>query len=134
VHRSSLDAGELHNVDWDDSDAGPHAMNGSVYDQQAALERAGGDVDRARRFLDLLLASFPQAERSLSEALERNDLNDLQENAHRLAGAASYCGAVALREAARRLEARAREGATETNAALTRDLIDQMARFRQATA
>ena len=124
----------MNNVDWDDSDAGPHTMNGSVYDKHAALERAGGDVDRAMRFLDLLLASFPQAERSLSEALERNDLNDLQENAHRLAGAASYCGAVALREAARRLETQAREGAPERHAALTRDLIDQIVRFRAAAS
>jgi len=124
----------MYNVDWNHNDAGSHAMNGSVYDKHAALERAGGDVDRARRFLDLLLASFPQAEHSLSEALDRNDLNDLQENAHRLAGAASYCGAVALRAAARRLETRTREGAPEHYAALTRDLIDQIARFRTAAS
>ncbi|MGD8312447.1 MAG: Hpt domain-containing protein [Gammaproteobacteria bacterium] len=109
-------------------------MNSVVYNRQAALERAGGDLNRARRFLDLLLESFTQAERSLSQALDRNDMNELLGNAHKLAGAASYCGAEAVREAASRLETRAREGATESNAALTRDLLDQIVRFRQATA
>lgn len=104
-----------------------------TYDNQAALDRAGGDPDRARRFLEILLESFPRAERSLAAALDRNDLHDLQGHAHSLAGAASYCGAVALREAAKRLETRAREGDLEGNTALTRDLLEQIARFRMVT-
>jgi hypothetical protein len=40
---------------------------------------------------------------------------------------------VALREAAKRLETRAREGDLEGNTALTRDLLEQIARFRMVT-
>jgi HPt (histidine-containing phosphotransfer) domain-containing protein len=107
-----------------------HTMKSIVYDKQVALAQAGGDPGTARRFLDMLLESLSQAERSFYEALDRNDLHDLKENAHRLAGAAPYCGAVALHESAKRLESRAREGDPELNAALTRELIDQIALFR----
>jgi HPt (histidine-containing phosphotransfer) domain-containing protein len=105
-------------------------VNNIVYDEQDALERAGGDPGRARLFLDMLLESLPQAAHSLATALDRNDVDALQDNAHRLAGAASYCGAAALREAAKALETRACEGDLLWNASLTRNLLEQIVRFR----
>lgn len=118
------------------SDANPvaHTVNDNVYDRQAALDRAGGDPGTAMRFLDMLLDLLAQTEYSLSQALDHDDLIDLKEQAHRLAGAAPYCGATALQEAAKRLETRAREGERDLNTALTRDLIDQIARFRMVTS
>lgn len=108
-------------------------MNSHIYDKQDALERAGGDPHRAQRFLAMLLESLPQVEQSISRALDGNDAPALQEHAHRLAGAASYCGATAMREAAVRLEARAREGDPQWNSALANELMKQIARFRKTT-
>ncbi len=109
-------------------------MKSIVYDQQIALNRARGDQTVARRFVAMLLESLPEAECSVSEALARDDLYKLKESAHRLAGAAGYCGAVALQEVATRLERQSREGTPESNAALTRELLDEIERFRRLTA
>lgn len=106
------------------------AVNSAVYDKDDALEHAGGDPALARRFLDMLLESLPQAERSLASALGNNNTAGLREHAHRLAGAAAYCGACALRRAALRLETRVRENDRKGNSLLTRELLEQITRFR----
>ncbi|MGD2112954.1 MAG: Hpt domain-containing protein [Gammaproteobacteria bacterium] len=107
-------------------------MKAVAYDREVALQRAGGDPDIARRFLDMLVDLLSQTETSLAGALEQHNLEALKENAHRLGGAAPYCGALALQEAAKRLETQARAGDHDLNAVLTQDLLDEIQRFRRA--
>jgi HPt (histidine-containing phosphotransfer) domain-containing protein len=109
-------------------------MSSRVYDRQAALDRAGGDPDTARRFLDMLRDLLAQTETALSGALSNDDISALRQAAHRLAGAAPYCGATALQEAAQRLERQSREGEPALNAALARELRGQIEAFHHVTA
>jgi HPt (histidine-containing phosphotransfer) domain-containing protein len=108
-------------------------MKGTVYDREVALRRAGGDPGVARHFLDMLLDLLSQTETSLAGALEQHNLEALKENAHRLGGAAPYCGALALQGAAKRLETQARAGDHNLNTVLTQDLLEEIGRFRRAT-
>jgi HPt (histidine-containing phosphotransfer) domain-containing protein len=106
-------------------------MSSDVYDAQAALERAGGDPHRARQFLAMLLDLLTQVEQALPIAIARNDYNTLKEHAHRLAGAATYCGASALHDAAKQLESLACEEDHELNSALAQVLMNEIAQFRR---
>jgi len=81
-------------------------------------------------FLDLL----SQAEGQLAEALAHNNVADLKEHAHGMAGAALYCGAPALHAAAKRLEHHVIEDDREHNNALVQGLSEQIARFRAAVS
>ena len=103
-----------------------------VHDRQMALDRAGGDPAVARRFLGMFVDLLSRTEGLLADALANNRHEDLKENAHSLAGAALYCGALALHAAAKRLEEQARDGDRELNTALTCELTEQIARFRAA--
>lgn len=108
----------------------PHETTGEVYDEAAALDRACGDPARAQRFLSMLLDLLPRAERSLEEALANDDVDGLRYGAHQISGAASYCGAQALRNAARHMESQVRKGAHADNTDLARRLVAQIERFR----
>ena len=103
-----------------------------VYDEAAALDRACGDPARARRFLAMLLDLLLHTERSLEEALAKDDVDGLRDGAHQISGAASYCGALALGNAARYMESQVRKGALAENTELTHRLMDQIKRFRAA--
>lgn len=75
------------------------------------LERAtGGDASLIAELLGMLRRELPVRKRHLDECLENRDWDGAADTAHRLRGAGSYTGALALERSARQLEERLRAG------------------------
>lgn len=74
------------------------------------VELAGGDAARWRMLLELLAEDLPGSLAHLEEACAENRLDEVGRLAHKLRGAAHYCGAPALRHTAEALERACGEG------------------------
>lgn len=79
-------------------------------DAVALKEVSGGDVDLERQILTQLRRANESDVRLLDEALQSGDLNATLQVAHRIKGSSSMVGAVALADAAERIERAARDG------------------------
>jgi len=94
--------------------AGPEAPPeaGAPADRDRAARRtsaapprpAGGDAALAEELFAMLVEDLPGQRETLAEALEAGDLERLRGCAHQVHGAAAYCGAAALKEAAAAVE------------------------------
>lgn len=82
-------------------------------DEKAALEAAGGDAGLARELLETLMRSLPNELAALQDCSLRKDWRALAEEAHRMRGATSYCGAPALDTCLQQLEYFAASGDPE---------------------
>jgi two-component system sensor histidine kinase BarA len=105
--------------------------NPPVLDRQAALRVTGGDPAMVERLLDLLLSEVPEDRARIGDAIARSDLEEVARVAHRLAGGAAYCGALALETAARALQQAARRGAVDAVAREALALDVEMDRLGQ---
>ena len=70
----------------------------------AGIRLAGGKPDLAEELFSMLIESLPDARHALSRHMERQALQPLLEEVHKLHGATRYCGVPALRQAAATLE------------------------------
>lgn len=95
--------------------AGPEPP--ALIDEADGTRRAGGRADVARELLAMLARSLPESRDELERAHTAGDLQSLHAAAHRLKGAAAYCGVPRLRTEVSELAARAREGDAEGAAA-----------------
>lgn len=68
-----------------------------LLDPDDALERAGGRPEVAAELFTMLCRSLPATAETLQEAHDTNDLDRLRDAAHRLRGAALYCGVPRMR-------------------------------------
>ena len=74
------------------------------FDESIVLQLALGDRALARRYLNTFVAMLPKYRSALLAAYESGDFAGLRDHAHQLAGAAAYCGALALNDAAKALD------------------------------
>ncbi|MCP4040454.1 MAG: hypothetical protein GY731_00665, partial [Gammaproteobacteria bacterium] len=75
-----------------------------VYDREGALKVTGGKEDIADEMWNMLLAELPEYQERFADHNFRADRDKLREQAHKLRGAASYCGVSALAMAVGALE------------------------------
>lgn len=75
-----------------------------VFDWADALNRSAGKPDLAKDILNLLLKSIPDERAALQAAWDADDVSELHQIAHRLAGGARYTGAIALRSSTQTLQ------------------------------
>jgi len=75
-----------------------------VIDRATALERVEGDVELLREIAQLFLEDVPVRLAEIRDALEARDADALRTAAHSLKGAAANLSALAVGEAAKRLE------------------------------
>jgi HPt (histidine-containing phosphotransfer) domain-containing protein/CheY-like chemotaxis protein len=80
-------------------------------DVAKALSVAGGHEDLAERLLHQFLDELPQHLGDIRTASQRADWAMLGQHLHKLRGAATYCGALALAAASESIEQRLRQGA-----------------------
>ena len=97
-----------------------------VIDEELALEQAGGSLELAKELFDMLLKELSQFERVLRAAFECRDWETLQRSAHKLTGAAIYCGVPALKLASETLETKLKRGHTEDVGAYVTHLLEEI--------
>ncbi|WP_133510122.1 Hpt domain-containing protein [Candidatus Thiosymbion oneisti] len=84
-----------------------------AWDEAAALEIAGGNLDLARELVQMLVRGLPQDLSDLRRCFQANDWPLLTTTAHRMRGATSYCGVPALDAHLKALEDSAKAGDRE---------------------
>lgn len=105
-----------------------------VFDLDAALVRLDGDVELFGMLVALYQQDSVQLFQQLTEAAARQDLREVQRNAHSLKGlAANFDGLPAMKVAAR-IETAAREGDLEAASKDISELDAELERLRQALA
>ena len=97
-----------------------------LIDHEEALRRCGHREAIAAELFEQLRASLPSAESALRAAHENSDPDRLRDAAHRLLGAALYCGVPRLQEQARAVEDSARHGDWAALSPAVTDLIATM--------
>jgi two-component system sensor histidine kinase BarA len=80
------------------------------WDNRAALEAAGGDINLACELVNTLVQGLPNELSDLRRCFQANDWPLLIESAHRMRGATSYCGVPALDNQLQDLERCAKSG------------------------
>ena len=79
-------------------------QNDVVIDIPRAIELAANKADLAKDLFQMLIASLPDARKKISASYERQDLQALLHEVHRLHGATRYCGVPALLKASSNTE------------------------------
>ena len=75
-----------------------------IFDENTALEKAGGNAVLMRELLAMLVNELPASVAALEQALQQEGKDTLWDLAHKLKGSTAYCGVPALQEAATALE------------------------------
>ncbi len=120
----------MREVEMDDSQTttvGPRPM-----DQEAALERAGGEHSLLVELANMCLADTPDALESIRTAVEGGDAKGVQRAAHKLKGSLLVLAADPASEAAYRLETIGAEGTLDNAAAALSTLEVELDRLRPA--
>jgi PAS domain S-box-containing protein len=115
--------------------AGPHApaaQPDDVIDRSELLERLDGNMELVRSIIRLFLEDCPRLLSEVRGAMERGDIAGLERAAHALKGATGNFAAKRAVDAARRLEALARDGNLAAAAAACNALEHEVARLRPA--
>lgn len=99
---------------------------GEVIDRDHLERATGGDASLMAELLGMLRDELPSRKRHLDERLEKRDWEGAAEAAHKMRGAGSYTGALALERAAGRLEERLRARDEPGAAAALEDLEDRL--------
>jgi two-component system sensor histidine kinase/response regulator len=93
-----------------------------VIDRTEALERVEGDVDLLRELVQIFLEDLPERVGEIRAALAARDTQILARAAHSLKGSAANISAIAVSDAARRLEKAAQESDLMNASTALRDL------------
>jgi two-component system, sensor histidine kinase and response regulator len=91
------------------SPAPPPAPAAVAFDHASALERVEGDLELLTDLIGIFLEDLPRQVDALRKAVEDQDPNRIEQEAHRLKGAAASLGATAVSAGAARLEQSGRE-------------------------
>lgn len=106
------------------------AMGREPMDEEAALERAGGEHDLLVELAGLCLADAPAALDDIRSALEQGDAKALQRAAHKLKGSLLVLAADPASDAAYRLETIGAQGALDRAASALATLEAEIERLR----
>jgi two-component system, NarL family, sensor histidine kinase BarA len=77
------------------------------------IKQSNNKPDLAQELLDMLNLELPEFQQSLSQALQTNDLKQLQFITHKLHGACCYCGANDLKKTLLSLEGKIKHLTTD---------------------
>jgi PAS domain S-box-containing protein len=106
--------------------AAPAAKDPAALDCEALLARVGGDRGLLRQLVDLFVGRSADLVAAMGRALQAGDAKGVRVAAHGLKGSASYLGATAVQESARRLEEAGASGelrGAERTLAVLQDLV-----------
>jgi len=106
----------------------------SVFDEKAALARAGGDRGLLRELVQIFRADAPKLMARARKAVKAADADALRRAAHALKGTVGTLGARRAHRAAERLESIGRVGVIGRAAGACATLAAEMTRFEQALA
>ncbi len=107
-------------------------VGGMPLDEEAALERVGGEHELLAELANMCLVDTPDALEAIRSAVAGSDAQAVQRTAHRLKGSLLVLAADPASEAAYRLEALGAEGALDTAAAALAQLEVEIARLLPA--
>ena len=110
---------EVSATEFDEKDGTPPSNPPPYYDPDDARTRAGGRSGVADELFTMLCQHLPSSRAELRSALDRDDPQALLAAAHRLKGAAAYCGVPRLRHDIAALENDVRSGDDPTQAVET---------------
>jgi PAS domain S-box-containing protein len=88
----------------------PSAAVAPAFDEEAALERLGGDRELLRELAEMFVESAPELIAAVREAAGRRDARALERAAHSLKGSAATFSAAGAVEAAQAVESKAKTG------------------------
>ena len=101
-------------------------------DQEAALERAGGEFELLVELANMCLADTPEALDSIRDALAGGDAKGVQSAAHKLKGSLLVLAADPASEAAYQLETIGAKGSLDNAAQALSTLEQEIERLRPA--
>ena len=81
-----------------------------MFDRKLALRLTGGNMELANELFQMLVNDLPNMKRVLNQASDPLDSKRLENAAHKIQGAASYCAVAAIKESAALLEKAAHQG------------------------
>ena len=103
----------------------------NIIDMALGQQLAGGNLETAKTMLTLLADSLPSDQKTLTDAFNGNDIEQMQVIAHRIHGAACYCGTPALKLASKTLETSLKQ-TQKIDPALYHQLLDVIAKTNKA--
>lgn len=103
-----------------------------AFDRTAALERVEGDLELLADLIQVFLQDLPQQVAALRKAVEDQDAKGIQQEAHRLKGAAASLDATAVSACAARLEQSGRDANCAVARAEWAQLEVELARLESA--
>ncbi len=86
-------------------------QNAKAVDWQLALERTGDREELAKEMLTGLIEGLPESQKEISNALVKDDTNELKSLIHKLNGACCYTGVPNLSTVCQELETQLKKGA-----------------------
>ena len=101
----------------------------AIMDRNAALKRAGGDLELLRELAELFLADTPPLVAEMERAIATANWHAVHRGAHRLKGAVSNFDAKILSELLAALESRARAEDAREAERLFAQVKSELARF-----
>ena len=101
----------------------------SFFSKTAALELSAGNIQLANELTTMLITELPEHLHIINDALSKNDIEQLRLQTHKLHGATRCCGALALRNAADRLESDIDNGTLKTLTSRTHQLTNEIERL-----
>ncbi len=81
-----------------------------AFDEDLALQRAGGNADLARELYQLLQKELPEYQQLIPSLYAEGNFQSLLEAVHKLNGSATYCGVPALKAAVDAMETSLKRG------------------------
>jgi two-component system, NarL family, sensor histidine kinase BarA len=108
--------------------------NEQIIDWKLSLRLASGKVFLAEELLKMLQAELPKFRTNITAALQKNDLNALFHNVHKLHGSACYCGATKIMDITKILERVVKENDASQIQQLIPKLLDYIDKAIQELA
>jgi len=106
----------------------------AVFDMPTLLSRLMGDKNLVKRVVDGFLSDMPRQLEALAKFVEAGSAAAIEDQAHRIKGAAANVGAEAMRAVALEMEQAGESGAVEIAQARMPDLTAQFIRLKDAIA
>jgi len=92
--------------------------NLDIFDSSELLDRVMGDEELAASIVKIFLADTPNEIAKLQEAIEKGDIKEVADNAHKIKGASAIIGNAALKQVAEDIEFCGKNGDIENATAL----------------
>ena len=96
----------------------------AVIDEAVALKLAGNKPELAAEMMRMMLERLPNEQDSISQLLQQQHWEQLEEVIHKLHGACCYCGVVALKEVCAQCETALKQGDMDTASKSAHQVLD----------